>query len=128
MQLCQGEHFYNIFLLTFVIAEYNNNRAQKWGQICWKSVQLSRVAFFQSDFFQNWYFSISLVLTQFTSWKQCSGGPAKNLHGVGIGSLSKILAVNILGCQLGNISGSKITIIKPILALLLLLISSNADL
>ena len=32
------------------------NHAQKWGQICWKSVQLDRVAFFRSDFFQNWYF------------------------------------------------------------------------
>ena len=33
------------------------NHAQKWGQICWKSVQLDRIAFFRSDFFQNWYFS-----------------------------------------------------------------------
>ena len=43
--------------LLGVIAEYNSNHAQKWGQICWKSVQLDRVAFFRIDFFQNWYFS-----------------------------------------------------------------------
>ena len=30
MQLCQVEHFYNIFVLTFgMIAEHNSNHAQK---------------------------------------------------------------------------------------------------
>ena len=51
MQLCRVEHFYNIFVLTFgVIAEYNSNLAQKWGQICCKSVQLVRVSSFRNDF------------------------------------------------------------------------------
>ena len=46
MQLCRVEHF-TIYLssLLSVIAEYNSNHAQKWGQICWKSGQLDRVAF-----------------------------------------------------------------------------------
>ena len=36
--------------------------------VCWKSVQLDRVAFFRSDFFQNWYFSTAFLcyLTRFT--------------------------------------------------------------
>ena len=40
-----------------VIAEYNSNHAQKWGQICSKCVQLVRVSFFWSDFLQNPYFN-----------------------------------------------------------------------
>ena len=47
--------------LLGAIAEYNSNYAQKWEQICWKSVQLDRVAFFRRDFFQNWYFSENYI-------------------------------------------------------------------
>ena len=57
MQLCRVEHFYNIFVLNSIKAIVFSNHAQKWGQICWKSVQLDRVAFFRCDFFQNWYFN-----------------------------------------------------------------------
>ena len=28
-------------------AEYNSNHAQKWGQICWKSVHFSEVTSFK---------------------------------------------------------------------------------
>ena len=45
-----------------VIAIVFSNHAQKWGQICWKSVQLDRVAFFWSDFLQNWYFSMTFKI------------------------------------------------------------------
>ena len=50
---CWVEHFYNIFVLTPTVF---SNHAQKWGQICRKSVQLDRVTLFRSHFFQNWYF------------------------------------------------------------------------
>ena len=43
--------------LLGVIAEYNSNHAQKWGQICCKSVQLVRVSSFRNDLLQNPYFS-----------------------------------------------------------------------
>ena len=36
--------------LLDVIAEYNSNHAQKWGQICCESGQLVRVSFFRNDF------------------------------------------------------------------------------
>ena len=45
--------------LLGVIAIVFSNHAQKWEQICCKSVQLDRVAFSRSNFFQNWYFSWS---------------------------------------------------------------------
>ena len=48
--------------LLGVITEYNSNHTQKWGQLCWKSVQLDRVAFFWSDFLQNWYFSMTFKI------------------------------------------------------------------
>ena len=43
--------------LLGVITEYNSNHAQKWGQICCKSVQLVRGSFFWNDLLQNPYFS-----------------------------------------------------------------------
>ena len=36
--------------LLGVIAEYNSNHTQKWGQICCKSVQLVRGSSFRNDF------------------------------------------------------------------------------
>ena len=42
--------------LLGVIAIVFSNHAQKWWQICCKSVQLDKVAFCRSDFFQDWYF------------------------------------------------------------------------
>ena len=36
---------------------YNSNHAQKWGQICCKSVQLVRGSSFRTDLSQNSYFS-----------------------------------------------------------------------
>ena len=52
--------------LSGVIAEYNSNYAQKWEQMCWKSVQLDRFAFSRSYFFKNWY---SLFLPFHTVFK-----------------------------------------------------------
>ena len=40
-----------------MIAEYNSNHAQKWGQICCKSVQLVIGSSFWNDLLQNPYFS-----------------------------------------------------------------------
>ena len=44
------------FVTSHVIAEYNSNHSQKWGQICYKSVQLVRVSSFRNDLLQNPYF------------------------------------------------------------------------
>ena len=60
MKLWRVEHFYNIFVLTFGCDCYCiqlSNHAQKWGQICCKSVQLVRVSSFWNDLLQNPYFS-----------------------------------------------------------------------
>ena len=38
-------------------AGYNDKITQKWGQICWKSVQLVRASSFRNDLLQNLYFS-----------------------------------------------------------------------
>ena len=46
-----------LYSLLGVIAEYNRNHDQKWGQICFKSVQLVRGWSFQNDLLQNPYFS-----------------------------------------------------------------------
>ena len=43
--------------LLGVIAEYNSNHAQKWGQIWCKSGQLVRGSSFRNDLLQNPYFS-----------------------------------------------------------------------
>ena len=43
--------------LLDLIAEYNSNHAQKWGQICCKSVQLVRVSSFRNNLLQNPYFN-----------------------------------------------------------------------
>ena len=45
-----------------LIAEYNSNHAQKWGQICCKSVQLIRVSSFRN------YFSRALSLLKSLFW------------------------------------------------------------
>ena len=42
------------------VEEYNSNHAQKWGQICCKSVQLVRGSFFRNDLLQIPYFSCLL--------------------------------------------------------------------
>ena len=47
--------------LLGVIAEYNSNHAQKWGQICCKSVQLVRASSFRNDLLQNPYFNKSKI-------------------------------------------------------------------
>ena len=39
-----------LYTLLGVIAKYDSNHAQKWGQICCKSVQLVRVSSFRNDF------------------------------------------------------------------------------
>ena len=39
-----------------MIAEYNSIHAQKWGQICCKSVRLARDSSFWNDLLQNPYF------------------------------------------------------------------------
>ena len=57
MNLWPVEHFWTYLSSLwggFAIAP--SKPTQKWGQICWKSVQLDRVSFFRSDCFQNWYF------------------------------------------------------------------------
>ena len=51
MNLWPVEHFYNIFAIIF------SNHTQKWGQICYKSVQLVRGLSFWNDFLQNPYFN-----------------------------------------------------------------------
>ena len=43
--------------LLGMIAEYNSNHAQKWGQICCESVQLVRVSSFRNELLQNPYYS-----------------------------------------------------------------------
>ena len=48
--------------LLAVIADYNSNHAQKWGQICCKCVQLVRGSSFRNDLLQNPYFKQILLL------------------------------------------------------------------
>ena len=76
MQLCRVERFYNSLFGVIVFS----NHSQKWGQICWKSVQLDRVAFFRSDFFQNCYFSFwktllfGMILNVVRRWDRTGTG------------------------------------------------------
>ena len=47
------------------VAEYNSNHAQKWGQICCKSVQLVRGSSFPNDLLQNPYFRGAFIINHF---------------------------------------------------------------
>ena len=59
MKLWRVEHFWTyLSSLLGVIAEYNNNHAQKWRQICPKVFNPSEFHFSEVTFFQNWYFSM----------------------------------------------------------------------
>ena len=60
MKLWRVEHFWTYLSSHLgVIAEYNNNHAQKWRQTCPKVFNQSEFHFSEVTFFQNWYFSIS---------------------------------------------------------------------
>ena len=62
MKLWRVEHFWTYLSSHLgVIAEYNNNHAQKWGQVCCKSVQLVRVSSFRKDLLQNPYFNLNSI-------------------------------------------------------------------
>ena len=63
----------NLSSLLGVIAEYNSNHAQKWGQICCNSVQLVRGSSFRIDLLQNPYF------------KNAVGGPVGSTVSLGVG-------------------------------------------
>ena len=58
MNLWPVQHFFNIFVipLGWVCDFAPSKPTQKWGQICWKSVQLVRGSSFWNDLLQNPFF------------------------------------------------------------------------
>ena len=63
MQLCWVEHFYNIFVLTFgrdcYCIQQSGKSEDKYVVKVFNSTELH---FFEVYFFQNWYFSIVMVI------------------------------------------------------------------
>ena len=59
MNLGPVEHFFNILVLTFgsvcYCTQQTHPKVRKWGQICWKSVQLVKGSSFWNDLLQNPY-------------------------------------------------------------------------
>ena len=76
MKLCRVEHFWTYLSSPMgVIAIVFSNHAHWWGQICPKVFNSTEFHFSEVYFFQNWYFSIIVIIVEnfykisLTLWK-----------------------------------------------------------